>query len=143
MGYFFCIEDRALLCRRCDVAIHTANAYVSSHQRFLLTGVKVGLEPTEPVVFSSKDKSNSTKKNTDMPSRSLSKKGPPMSLSGDNNEVRSSQAGGSGGLPIKVSFSGAMPGIIPEWPVEETLGLTDFSQNYGFFEMGSSKVSFN
>lgn len=139
-GYFFCLEDRALLCWRCDVAIHTANAYVSSHQRFLLTGVKVGLEPTEPVIFSSKDKSNSTQKNTDMPSRSLSKKGSPMSSSGDNNEARSSQVSGSGGLPIKVSFSGAMPGIIPEWPMEETLGLTDFSQNYGFFEMGSSKT---
>ncbi|KAI9177826.1 hypothetical protein LWI28_019743 [Acer negundo] len=45
VGYFFCLEDRALLCRKCDVAIHTANSYVSGHQRFLLTGVKVGLEP--------------------------------------------------------------------------------------------------
>ncbi|OVA15484.1 zinc finger protein [Macleaya cordata] len=37
-GYFFCLEDRALLCRHCDVSIHTATH--SSHQRFLLTGVK-------------------------------------------------------------------------------------------------------
>ncbi|KAK3184700.1 hypothetical protein Dsin_031986 [Dipteronia sinensis] len=45
VGYFFCLEDRALLCRKCDVAIHTANSYVSGHQRFLLTGVQVVLEP--------------------------------------------------------------------------------------------------
>ncbi|THU49978.1 hypothetical protein C4D60_Mb06t15250 [Musa balbisiana] len=37
-GFFFCLEDRALLCRSCDLAIHTANPYVSAHQRFLVTG---------------------------------------------------------------------------------------------------------
>lgn len=31
-----CLEDRALLCRSCDVAMHTANALVSAHRRFLL-----------------------------------------------------------------------------------------------------------
>ncbi|CAH8272814.1 unnamed protein product [Arabidopsis lyrata] len=36
-GYFFCLEDRALLCNDCDGAIHTCN----SHQRFLLSGVQV------------------------------------------------------------------------------------------------------
>ncbi|KAL6839659.1 hypothetical protein ACP4OV_030598 [Aristida adscensionis] len=48
-GYFFCLEDRALLCRDCDVAIHTVNSFVSAHQRFLLTGVQVGLDPADPV----------------------------------------------------------------------------------------------
>ncbi|KAJ1265211.1 hypothetical protein BS78_08G062100 [Paspalum vaginatum] len=41
-GYFFCLEDRALLCRPCDVAVHIAGANVSSHRRFLITGVRVG-----------------------------------------------------------------------------------------------------
>ncbi|CAH2070877.1 unnamed protein product, partial [Thlaspi arvense] len=36
-GYFFCLEDRALLCNECDAAIHICN----SHQRFLLSGVQV------------------------------------------------------------------------------------------------------
>jgi len=35
-GAPFCLEDRALLCRSCDVAMHTANALVSAHRRFLL-----------------------------------------------------------------------------------------------------------
>ncbi|KAG8093932.1 hypothetical protein GUJ93_ZPchr0012g19936 [Zizania palustris] len=48
-GYFFCLEDRALLCRDCDVSIHTVNSFVSVHQRFLLTGVQVGLDPADPV----------------------------------------------------------------------------------------------
>ncbi|CAN6344694.1 unnamed protein product [Urochloa humidicola] len=41
-GYFFCVEDRALLCRPCDVAVHAAGAHVASHRRFLITGVRVG-----------------------------------------------------------------------------------------------------
>ncbi|XP_047310783.1 B-box zinc finger protein 22-like [Impatiens glandulifera] len=45
--YFFCLEHRALLCRKCDSMTHEANLHVSRHQRFLLTGVKVGLEETE------------------------------------------------------------------------------------------------
>ncbi|KAK8504744.1 hypothetical protein V6N12_046993 [Hibiscus sabdariffa] len=44
---------RALLCRKCDIAIHTTNPYVSSHQRFVLTGVKVGLEISTDYVGSS------------------------------------------------------------------------------------------
>lgn len=43
-GYFFCLEDRALLCRQCDVAVHTATPYVSAHQRFLVTGVRAALQ---------------------------------------------------------------------------------------------------
>ncbi|KAL6865198.1 hypothetical protein ACP4OV_016349 [Aristida adscensionis] len=46
-AYFFCLEDRALLCRSCDVAVHTANDLVSAHRRFLLTGVQVGQEPDQ------------------------------------------------------------------------------------------------
>ncbi|KAM1131483.1 hypothetical protein TB1_045279 [Malus domestica] len=53
VGYFFCLQDRALLCRECDVAIHTVNSYVSSHQRFVLTGVKVELEATKPCISAS------------------------------------------------------------------------------------------
>lgn len=56
-GFFFCLEDRAVLCRKCDVSIHTMNPFVSAHQRFLLTGVEVGVEPAEPESSSSATKS--------------------------------------------------------------------------------------
>lgn len=138
-GYFFCLEDRALFCRKCDVAIHTANSYVSGHQRFLLTGVKVGLESTGPVVSSS-NKSNSTDKFTEAPSRSLSRRGTSVSLSGDNNEVLSRQTVFGGSAARSVSFSSTIPGTIPEWPLEEFLGMTGFGQSYGFMGHGSSKA---
>ncbi|CAM6028899.1 unnamed protein product [Sphagnum balticum] len=43
-GFFFCLEDRALLCRECDVLIHTANSLASNHKRFLVPGIRVALE---------------------------------------------------------------------------------------------------
>ncbi|KAF2286157.1 hypothetical protein GH714_011085 [Hevea brasiliensis] len=107
-GFFFCLEDRALLCRKCDAAIHTANAYVSAHQRFLLTGVK---------------------------------RGTPLPLTSPCNRVFACTGWQTGFEPYKVSFSsGSAAGGIPEWQIDEFLGLTDNSQNYGYKDNGSSKV---
>ncbi|KAF5751073.1 B-box zinc finger protein 20-like [Tripterygium wilfordii] len=39
-AHLFCQEDRAILCRECDLPIHNANEYTQKHNRFLLTGVK-------------------------------------------------------------------------------------------------------
>jgi hypothetical protein len=39
-----CHEDRAFLCRACDASIHSANAHVAAHSRFLFTNVKLELE---------------------------------------------------------------------------------------------------
>ena len=39
----FCAEDRALMCRGCDVMVHSANASVAKHARHLLTGWVVAL----------------------------------------------------------------------------------------------------
>nr|XP_043622573.1 B-box zinc finger protein 20-like [Erigeron canadensis] len=40
-AFLFCKEDRAILCRECDIPIHTANEHTQKHTRFLLTGVKL------------------------------------------------------------------------------------------------------
>lgn len=40
-AFLFCQEDRAVLCRECDVPIHKANEHTQKHNRFLLTGVKL------------------------------------------------------------------------------------------------------
>ncbi|XP_076888885.1 B-box zinc finger protein 20-like [Bidens hawaiensis] len=45
----FCQQDRAILCKNCDVAIHKVNEHTMNHCRFLLTGVKLSpvvLTPT-------------------------------------------------------------------------------------------------
>uniref|UniRef100_A0A1J3HE38 B-box zinc finger protein 20 n=1 Tax=Noccaea caerulescens TaxID=107243 RepID=A0A1J3HE38_NOCCA len=42
----FCQEDRAILCRECDIPIHQANEHTKKHNRFLLTGVKISASPS-------------------------------------------------------------------------------------------------
>lgn len=96
-GYFFCLEDRALLCRKCDVAIHTVNSLVSSHQRFLLTGVKVGLEAADLGASSSTGKSISTE-------RILEPEKPHSVPASQLNKVMPVE--GSDFAPSKMSFTG-------------------------------------
>lgn len=43
-AYVICHEDRAFLCRVCDVSIHDANPQAKSHQRFLFGNTRVDLE---------------------------------------------------------------------------------------------------
>ncbi|KAK2658417.1 hypothetical protein Ddye_004950 [Dipteronia dyeriana] len=52
-GYFFCLEDRAILCKQCDMSTHTTmpSSYVSSHQRFLIGAIKVSLESSTDTGF--------------------------------------------------------------------------------------------
>ncbi|KAK3198537.1 hypothetical protein Dsin_021952 [Dipteronia sinensis] len=140
-GFFFCLQDRALLCRKCDVAIHTANTYVSAHQRFLLTGVKVGLEPADLGGSSSSVKSTSGEKVSETKSHSLSRRGTPMPLTSEYNQVLPGNAGGVGDFTMtKVSFAGgSAAGSIPSWQMDDFLGLPEFNQNYGYMDNGSSK----
>ncbi|PQM38562.1 B-box zinc finger protein 20 [Prunus yedoensis var. nudiflora] len=40
-AFLFCQQDRAILCRECDLPVHAANEHTQKHSRFLLTGVKL------------------------------------------------------------------------------------------------------
>ncbi|KAL2329002.1 hypothetical protein Fmac_022429 [Flemingia macrophylla] len=51
-AYVFCKEDRAILCRECDLSIHGVNEHTKKHNRFLLTGIKIGAASSEPTLFS-------------------------------------------------------------------------------------------
>lgn len=142
VGYFFCLEDRALLCRKCDVAIHTANIYVSAHQRFLLTGVKVGLEPTEPVASSSSVKSYSGEENLETKSHTASRRDSSLPLAVQRKKVLPGHVGGIGDFaaPEVPYAGGSVAGSIMQWPIDEYLGIPEFNQSYGYMDNGSSKV---
>ena len=142
VGYFFCLEDRALLCRKCDVSIHSINAHVSAHQRFLLTGVKVGLEPTdERSAPSSSGKSQSPDKVTETESRPLSKKNNNVALEGQNNSGHF-QVGEVGEVaPTNSPFGGGSDcESFQQWQLDEIFGVSDLNQNYNYMDNGSSKV---
>lgn len=139
VGYFFCLEDRALLCRKCDLAIHTANTFVSGHQRFLLTGVKVGLEPTEPIASSSSGKPLSGEKRSEMKSYPESRGETP--ILGERKVSSVNVVGVQDFAEPKVSFTGgSTAGSIPQWQIDAYIGLSDYNPSFEYMGNGSSKA---
>lgn len=140
VGFFFCLEDRALLCRKCDISIHTVNAYVSAHQRFLLTGVKVGLEAIGPPASASSGKSHSIQKVGDQESPPIPKSIAPMSSVAQCDLPVYTNGTGNFAPSRLPLVGGSAAGIIPQWQFNEFLGMGDFNQNCGYMDYGPSKA---
>ncbi|ESQ27257.1 hypothetical protein EUTSA_v10018946mg [Eutrema salsugineum] len=143
-GFFFCLQDRALLCRKCDVAIHTVNPHVSAHQRFLLTGIRVGLESTDAGPSTKSSPSNDDKAMETKPFALPSSEPQKMDFNHHHHhEVVLPETKVSDHISTKLPFasSGSATGSIPQWQLEEIFGLTDFDQSYEYMENnGSSKA---
>lgn len=134
-----------MLCRKCDVAIHTTNSLVSAHQRFLLTGVKVGLEATEPCPPTSL---------ANMHSHTNERTEPPEALANPNSTTAPSSTGQyNRSFPVQAGVSedfsasklpfagGSSTGSISQWQLDEFFsGIGDCNQNYSFMDNDSSKV---
>lgn len=56
-AFLFCQQDRAILCRDCDLPIHSVNELTQKHDRFLLTGVKLSCVSAVNVPSSSSEAS--------------------------------------------------------------------------------------
>ncbi|KAI9182338.1 hypothetical protein LWI28_024328 [Acer negundo] len=124
----FCQEDRAILCRECDLPIHKANEHTKKHNRFLLTGVNLSasssLYPidsssssdasvTTAIDIDDEKKKKNTKKNRIIPSHSSS-----VIIDDDNNNHVISSENGSISTS---SFSEYLMETIPGWRVEDLL----------------------
>lgn len=116
---------------------------MSAHQRFLLTGVKVALEPADPGASSSSIKSLSGENILDMKSHSLSRRDALMPVAAECKEVLPASSGGVGDFAMnKVSFAGgSAAGSTPSWHMDDFLALPELHQNYSFMDNGSSKVT--
>ncbi|XP_047958314.1 B-box zinc finger protein 22-like [Salvia hispanica] len=134
-GYFFCLEDRALLCRRCDIATHTANRLVSAHQRFLLTGVKVGLEAAklDPPVSSGTKRSQSIDK--------TSGSNPPLAPRSTTMQVAATDQSNKT-LPVQTTVGGDIS--LSKLPILGSSKTKSFSQWEldEFLELGDSGLEF-
>lgn len=141
VGYFFCLEDRALLCRKCDVSIHSINSHVSAHQRFLLTGVKVGLEPTECSALSSSGKSNSPEKVLKPESCPSSRKDVQIPSTGLKKVLPVQAVRACDFAPTKLHpVGGSESEGFQQWQLDEIFGLDELNQNYSYINNGSSKA---
>lgn len=116
------------------------NPYVSAHQRFLLTGIRVGLESatdTGPSTPSNDDKTNEMKPCI-LPTSEPQK----MDVDHHNHQVGLPETKVSDHISTKlpIASSGSATGSIPQRQIDEIFGLTDFDQSYEYMENhGSSK----
>ncbi|KAK3159802.1 hypothetical protein QOZ80_1BG0051270 [Eleusine coracana subsp. coracana] len=166
-AYFFCVEDRALLCRSCDMAVHSANAFVSAHRRFLLTGVQVGLQPHEPEPHLPPATASTEAAATAL--QPTSKKGgnncpaAPIYSDDDIDWPAGPDGAISGALPdwsvVDEQFSaepaavavakpaakrtaayGGQGGGVQDWPLDDFFGFSEFNAGIGFADNGTSKA---
>ncbi|OAY37271.1 hypothetical protein MANES_11G087900v8 [Manihot esculenta] len=66
-AFLFCQEDRAILCRECDLPIHKANEHAENHNRFLLTGVELSTSSLYPTTSSSNSCNTNSNTNRQSP----------------------------------------------------------------------------
>lgn len=115
------------------------NPHVSAHQRFLLTGIRVGLESTDAGPSAKSSPTMETKPFV-LPTSEPQK----MDFHHHNQVGVLPESKVSDHISTRLPFasSGSATGSIPQWQIEEIFGLTDFDQSYEYMENnGSSKVN--
>ncbi|KAM3374420.1 B-box zinc finger protein 24 [Capsicum baccatum] len=98
-AFIFCVEDRALFCKDCDEAIHSASSLAKNHQRFLATGIRVALSSScNKDAVKSQLEPQPPQQNT----QQVGLKMPPQQLSSITS---------------------------PSWPVDDLLGFPDYESS--------------
>ncbi|KAG0504037.1 hypothetical protein HPP92_004109 [Vanilla planifolia] len=127
-GYFFCLEDRALLCRHCDVSIHSSSSLASHHQRFLIAGVRISLHHPAGTGDSSSSLVADGLSNC---SGSLARSDDRSASLGSNDSKKFLKAlarlGGEKGESLR-----------SKWPWKELFKGSEFDYSYGISDPGSS-----
>lgn len=148
-AFLFCKEDRAILCRECDLPIHKASEHTQKHDRFLLTGVKLNVFSSSSLypTSSSSNGAESNNIDTDVIRSSQSSIKRPITIC---NEVFGSPSSGKSTIPAEYrsiegnqigdtvpfstsSISEYLIETLPGWRVEDFLDPA-FAAN-GFFKV--------
>ncbi|KVH87616.1 B-box zinc finger protein 21-like [Cynara cardunculus var. scolymus] len=115
-AFLFCQQDRAILCKDCDVAIHKVNQQKLNHHRFLLTGVK--LSPTASLYSpSTPPAAIPTAKNHHKPLPSPIVNQTPVKT----HDCSHQESNGSGQGSTTSSISEYLIEMLPGWHVEDFL----------------------
>ncbi|KAJ0024930.1 hypothetical protein Pint_09059 [Pistacia integerrima] len=150
-AFVFCQQERAILCRDCDVPIHTANEYTQKHNRFLLTGVKLSAATTLYTSFGNngcdsvpdaKSQKSSIKKHVSVTPPSSN----PSSNSKISNTTTTTMMSNSGNNLIVSEGGGSTSSIseylemLPGWHVEDFLDSS--LDNFGFCKSNDGMLLF-
>ncbi|KAF8020122.1 hypothetical protein BT93_G0736 [Corymbia citriodora subsp. variegata] len=128
----FCQEDRAILCRECDVPIHRSNEHTQKHNRFLLTGVKLSASSSSNQASSSSSalstdmkssRSSAKRQNCPPSSVSTAERSLPLGAYQDENHTRDA------GSVSTSSISEYLMETLPGWHVDEFLDPSSTASN--------------
>ncbi|KAJ8767162.1 hypothetical protein K2173_013559 [Erythroxylum novogranatense] len=119
-AFLFCQEDRAILCRECDLPIHKANEHTQKHSRFLLAGVQQPKLVAEAVRTSSRSSqpfvsNQSSISNELLSSPSVNRASPSISPNIDDNQPID-----NGSISTSRSISDYLE-TLPGWRVDDFL----------------------
>ncbi|CAN6276444.1 unnamed protein product [Urochloa humidicola] len=109
-GFLFCKEDRAILCRECDVPVHTASEMTRRHSRFLLTGLRLSSAPVDSPAPSEEGGQQEEEEEED-------NRGSPCNTDSCSGGGAAAAASASDGSSISEYLTKTLPG----WHVEDFL----------------------
>ncbi|KAJ9567304.1 hypothetical protein OSB04_003270 [Centaurea solstitialis] len=112
----FCQQDRAILCKDCDVAIHKVNEHTKNHCRFLLTGVKLSPAPLLPTAGNENPKPRDQE-----PVNQASVRTQKMTTAATDQNTGPKSNGSGHGAPTSSSISEYLIEMLPGWHVEDFL----------------------
>ncbi|KAK9078194.1 hypothetical protein SSX86_002251 [Deinandra increscens subsp. villosa] len=130
-AFLFCKEDRAILCKQCDISIHGTSEHTQYHSRFLLAGVKLS-ESSSCYDNSSDQALCSSNSNGSRGSRKSETGSKDRNVGATPNST--SVNDGCEGVSMEASsISEYLMETLPGWHVEEFLDPS-VSHPYGFYE---------
>ncbi|KAJ7978510.1 Zinc finger, B-box [Quillaja saponaria] len=129
-AFLFCQEDRAILCRECDIPIHKANEHTQKHNRFLLTGVKLSAS-SSLYQTSSSSIGNEVKSSHSSAKRPKSDSNQNFSSPSNVNSLASDNLFSETGSVSTSSISQYLIETLPGWCVEDILDGPSFAP-HGF-----------
>ncbi|XP_071703398.1 B-box zinc finger protein 20-like [Rutidosis leptorrhynchoides] len=117
-AFLFCQQDRAILCNNCDVAIHKVNQHTQTHNRFLLTGVKLSSTST---LYSDSTPFSDTKKGVFQNKQQKTNSPPIINQPSSKTQNCPQESNGSGHGSDTSSISEYLIEMLPGWHVEDFL----------------------
>ncbi|RWR85890.1 B-box zinc finger protein 20-like protein isoform X1 [Cinnamomum micranthum f. kanehirae] len=153
-AFLFCQEDRAILCRECDLPIHTANHLTQKHNRFLLTGIKLS-SPFSPISSHSdesthqtiQDDHNSNKEEDNKKEEASTEMGSSLPVEKMANAFTDSSQGSKTEDLCTSSISEYLMETLPGWHVEDLLAssapVEGLCETDGFSDLGLASNDFS
>ena len=119
-AFIFCVEDRALFCRDCDEPIHVPGTLSGNHQRYLATGIRVGLGTVSACTDSAGPGHHHDADHHHAPTPKLQQQPPAQPEAAPVSQQQQQQQ----------QQAPSPPQFLPQgWPVDELLQFSDYDSS--------------